>query len=167
MHISQHAIIVMSEKGEKIWGHLEILLPGDNCSEEFLSFYESTKKDPQYSSLSKDTPTETVVIAIATPGETDTIASMINKGKEAGWQVASLLHFGAYQHIKGCKIPQIGIMGTIYRDDNFHEWGFVIAYQRKTWGQYVYNIFAKSRQTLLTKKIPILFVKKYGDSRKA
>ncbi|OIO30954.1 hypothetical protein AUJ77_01275 [Candidatus Nomurabacteria bacterium CG1_02_43_90] len=161
MDIGQHAIIVMSEKGEELWGHLEILLPGDDCSEEFLSFDESTRADPQYLFLSTNTSAEAVIIAIATPGETDTVASMITKGKEEGWQVASLVHFGAYQYIKGCKISQIGIMGTIYRDDDFHEWGFIIAYQRKTWGEYVYNLFAKSRQKLLSKKLPVLFVKKY------
>lgn len=154
-----HSTVVTIHDTEDASSFLKILTPFDSQSEKILGDYVVQKSWGTEMPSAMKHPYQDVTIAIGTPELGETITTILQKGVIDEWYPASLVHWDAYRRIHENELHQIAILGTIYRDDDFHEWVFTIAHKKVLGIKHVHTLSVKPLRMIRLKTLPVLLVK--------
>lgn len=159
MKIEHNAVVTIKDT-EDASLFLKILTPHDELSvdAEIFSLYVSQRSWGVETSDAMKHPEQDVMLAIGTPEQGETIADTLQKWGEEDWHPASLIHWDAYRKVQGNKLDQIAILGTICRDDDFHEWAFTITHKKLVGVTHEYELSAKPLYQLKLKTLPVLLI---------
>lgn len=157
----EHSAVVAISGTEDPAQFLKILTPHDELSvdAEIFALYVSQRSWGAEASDAMKHPEQDVMLAIGTPEQGETIADTLQKWEEEDWHPASLIHWDAYRKVQGNKLDQIAILGTICRDDDFHEWAFTIAHKKIVGVTHEHELSAKPLDQLKLKTLPVLLIK--------
>lgn len=155
----EHSAVVTIGDTEDASLFLNILTSFDTQAEKILTGYVAQKSWGEEMPGAMKHPHQDVLIAIGTPEQGETITTVLQKGEKEEWYPASLVHWDSYRKSHGDNIHQVAIMGTVCRDDDFHEWVFTIAHKKILGVKREYIASAKQWRDIRLKTLPVLLVK--------
>lgn len=160
MKIERSAVVAISNTEDPAQ-FLKVLTPHDELGVDanIFALYVSQKSWGAETTDAMKHPEQDVMLAIGTPEQGETVATVLQKGSDDDWHPASLIHWDAYRKIHGKKLDQIAILGTVCRDDDFHEWAFTIAHKKIVGVPHEYRLSAKPLDQLKQKTLPVLLIK--------